>query len=449
MTAKKIKCDEISYYSIKELSVAYKKIPQSVAKRVRDGWTAEEAVGLVKRKRKGHGTSIAVEGIEYPTIKDACEKYSVNPKVIRARISNGYSAEDAILGNLKDRGPRLFSKNFIFDNVSYSSGRKVEEKFGVKWSLVDRRIKNGWSKEQALGISEPPPRFRNFEGHARSTNWKTVRLSIDDEVEPIPDVGGYKLYVITNTINGKEYIGITVQSLETRFSQHINSALNSKRKSHFLNAIRTHGAEAFKINLVRNDAKSFRELQEQEIQEIKSRNSIIEGYSSAHGGSLGTSKPIKIAGKLFPSRAQAAEYFGIDIYVFNLRLNRLKWSPEEAAGLVERNWSGKSKSLVVDGIPYKSIRKLSEAYGKNFRKVYDRYSEKGWTIRQALDLDPPPITVKFRGEPIEFEGKKFQSMAELAREFDINPDVIKRKLKKGLQLKDAIEDSILRRKRKY
>jgi len=40
-------------------------------------------------------------------------------------------------------------------------------------------------------------------------------------------------------------------------------------------------------------------------------------------------------------------------------------------------------------------------------------------------------------------------MAELAREFDIHPDVISRKLKRGLQLKEAIEDSILRRKRKY
>lgn len=413
---------------------------------MRDGWTPEEIVGLAKRKRPSHGIKVVIEGVEFRTIKDACDHYGVDADAVRARTYNGYTIEDALLGLLNERGPRLFPKAFELNGENFLSGRDVEARFGIKWDLVRKRLKNGWSKEQALGLVEPPPRFRNFEGHARFIKWKNVRLSDENEIEPIPDANGYKLYVIKNKTNNKEYIGITVQSLEMRFRQHIDTALKSERKSHFVNAIRSYGADAFEIYLIRNDAKSFRELQEQEVEEIKLRNTIKEGYNSAHGGSLGTSKSIKIDGKIFPSRAQAAEYYGILIGVFNIRIGRLKWSPEEAVGLVERDWSGKSKSLTIDGNTFTSIRKLAAFYGMDFRKVYDRYSAKSWTIRQAVDLDPPPDTVKHRGEAIIYNGYSFASIAELGRHFDVNPDVIKRKLRKGNDLKDAIEDSIKRRK---
>jgi hypothetical protein len=67
----------------------------------------------------------------------------------------------------------------------------------------------GWTLEQALGVQDAPPRFRNFEGHARDHKWKEVRVT-DGKTEPIPDTDGYKLYLVTNTINGKVYVGLTI-----------------------------------------------------------------------------------------------------------------------------------------------------------------------------------------------------------------------------------------------
>jgi group I intron endonuclease len=54
------------------------------------------------------------------------------------------------------------------------------------------------------------------------------------------------IYLITNTINGKYYVGQTVQSLEKRWKQHINYAVRGKGFS-IGNSIIKHGSENFKI----------------------------------------------------------------------------------------------------------------------------------------------------------------------------------------------------------
>lgn len=446
METKEIVCNGVRYPTIKEFSSAFSKSPSTVARRLRGGWSPEEAVGLRTRKRIGHGISVLVKGRKFRTIKDACTAYSVDPKTIRARISKGYSAEDAILGNLKQRGARPLKTCFEFNGKFYKSGKEVEAAFKIKWALVVRRMKVGWTKSQALGVSDAPPRFRNFEGHARSTNWKQVRVSVENDIEPTPDANGYKLYVIRNLKNNLEYIGITVQGLQMRFKQHIDAATNTNRRSRFVNAIRKYGKNNFSISLIRNDAKSFAELQNQEIEEIRARDTVRNGYNTAHGGSLGTAKSLIVNGKIFPSRAQAAEYHGIEIGVFNLRLNRLKWTPEEAAGLVDRQWSGKARVLIINRETFGSVRSAAAHFNKDVTQVYDRIS-KGWTPEQALELEPAPKTVKHRGVEVIFEGMKFQSLSQLANSKGVHPETIRRRLKKGIPLSIAIERA-LRRKRK-
>jgi hypothetical protein len=287
----------------------------------------------------------------------------------------------------------------------------------------------------------PPPRFRNFDGHARSHHWKAVRTSVEGDVEPVPDVGGYKLYVVTNRKNGKQYVGITKGDLEERLKGHFGSARRG-RKSAFFNAIRKHGEAAFSIALIRSDAKSLIELQRQEVEEIEVRNCIKNGYNTAAGGSVGTSKSISVAGVLFASRAAAAEFYGVPVAVFNTRLGLLGWSAEEAAGLVSKTWPGKAKRVVVGGVEYESVRQAAVAHGRDFRKVYDRFGEKGWSLEQALDLEAPPNTVKFRGYRLLYKGKMFKSLSDLARKFGVDPQTISNRTRKGVPLAEAVRRAI-------
>jgi hypothetical protein len=296
--------------------------------------------------------------------------------------------------------------------------------------------------EQALGVEDAPPRFRNFEGHARDTKWKNER-STATGVEPVPDAEGYKLYLICNKKSPKQYVGITIGSLESRLKQHFSAARRG-RKGALQNAINFYGEENFTIELISNNARSFDELQDLEINEIAKRDCIKNGYNSAYGGSLGTSKQITVDGRIFPSFAQAAEHYGIDVAVFSLRITRLKWTPEEAVGLIERNWSGKSKSIKVDEIEFASIRQAAIHFKKKVALVYARV-EMGWTPKQALDLESPPQTAKFTGKGIQAFGKTYKSIAAAAKDLGISKEPFRLRMQKGLTAEEAFQQARIKK----
>lgn len=88
------------------------------------------------------------------------------------------------------------------------------------------------------------------------------------------------IYKITNTINGRVYIGQTVTSLARRWSQHTTS----KKNSPMYNAFRKYGAENFTIEVVCS-ALSPEHLNELEQHFIKAYDSMVpKGYNLTSGG---------------------------------------------------------------------------------------------------------------------------------------------------------------------
>ncbi len=422
-------CEGVLFSSIIELAKYYKVHPSTVARRIRDGWSIEQAVGLENKKRPGHGNKVVINGKSYKTIKEACLELNLNPATIRARIQHGYSVEDAFSGKFKERKSGV-AKLIAYAGIEYPSIEAIGEAYQVKPSLISKRLKRGWTLSQALNQEDAPPRFRNFEGHARSTKWKTTRTTIDG-VEPIPDTEGYKLYLITNNQTKKEYVGITIGSLEKRLKSHFSAAKRG-RKNALSNAIRKYGEKSFDIKIIRSDARSFDELQSQEIEEIAERNSIKNGYNTAVGGSLGTAKSIIVDGKKFPSIAQAAEHYGIDSSVFYLRINRLKWTPEEAAGIVHKTWQGRPQEIKLLGKEYPSLRAAANAFEVDYKLVHDRYKKKGWSLEEALGLVKPPSSSKFGGVELLIGGVKYPSIAKAANELGISREALRKKIQEGV-----------------
>jgi len=88
----------------------------------------------------------------------------------------------------------------------------------------------------------------------------------------------YKIYLITNLINSKKYIGITKYSLEERFTQHI------KRGFILTEAIKKYGKEKFSIELI-EEVESAERVYELEIFYIKKYNTKApNGYNLTDGG---------------------------------------------------------------------------------------------------------------------------------------------------------------------
>lgn len=91
------------------------------------------------------------------------------------------------------------------------------------------------------------------------------------------------IYKITNQINGKCYIGQSID-IEKRWKQHISDAKNSNRKKcpYFHKALIKYGIENFKFEIL--EECLIDKLNEREIYWIKFYNSYENGYNLTPGG---------------------------------------------------------------------------------------------------------------------------------------------------------------------
>ncbi len=100
---------------------------------------------------------------------------------------------------------------------------------------------------------------------------------------------GY-VYIITNNVNDKVYIGETLSPLKKRFRQHCWAAYNeSFRNFYFYRAIRKYGKENFEIQELERVVDTDRKIVKSKILEleekyIKEYDSFNNGYNSNTGG---------------------------------------------------------------------------------------------------------------------------------------------------------------------
>lgn len=105
------------------------------------------------------------------------------------------------------------------------------------------------------------------------------------------------IYVITNTVNNKRYVGQTIQSIEERFASHKRRGYHRCPKLH--NALNKYGRENFRVSHV-SDAYTQKEADVLEVHFIAKFDTINNGYNLATGGSHGklhetTKKKLSVA----------------------------------------------------------------------------------------------------------------------------------------------------------
>ena len=122
-------------------------------------------------------------------------------------------------------------------------------------------------------------------------NNKKYLDNISHLIQPYPkrnekDISGV-IYMITNNLNNKKYIGQTIRGFFERYNEY-KSDLNNKSKSnniYLYNSFVKYGFENFKFEII-DTAKSIDELNEKEIQYIKKYNTTNRefGYNLHEGG---------------------------------------------------------------------------------------------------------------------------------------------------------------------
>tara|TARA_A100001015_G_scaffold312313_1_gene417271 strand:+ start:1255 stop:1920 length:666 start_codon:yes stop_codon:yes gene_type:complete len=194
--------------------------------------------------------------------------------------------------------------------------------------------------------------------------------------------------------------------------------------------MRKYGLNKFKIKLLRNDAKNFKELLKQEANYIKQNNTIKNGYNSSFGGELGTGKTITVDNKVFPSRAFAADYYGIEQNKFNWRL-RHGWTPEQAAEI--EKWDGAGpKKIKVKNKEFNSIQSAAKYFNLRSQTVRKRL-RRGWSVEEAFDFNKK----KLNNQPIEinFDDKAFKNQATFCRQGGFSDALVLLRRKEGWSYK--------------
>jgi group I intron endonuclease len=93
-----------------------------------------------------------------------------------------------------------------------------------------------------------------------------------------------KIYLITNSKNGKRYVGLTTRSIAERWAEHLEDARGCRSRRALALAIRKYGVEAFSVEQIA-EADDWDSLCAAEIELIDSLGTKApNGYNMTDGG---------------------------------------------------------------------------------------------------------------------------------------------------------------------
>lgn len=177
------------------------------------------------------------------------------------------------------------------------------------------------------------------------------------------------IYVVTNKINGKQYVGQTTKGLEQRKKEHLYEARGKRFNYPLYNAIRKYGEENFEWSILEENVKKQSHLDILEkfwIIKLKTRGEY--GYNIREGGSNGklaesTKKKLSKAnrGKNHPNYGK---HHTEETRRKISDANRGRKHSEETKGKMKKNhadFSGKNNPNYGKHLPEKTKKKISDA----------------------------------------------------------------------------------------
>lgn len=159
------------------------------------------------------------------------------------------------------------------------------------------------------------------------------------------------IYKATNKINGKVYIGQTIQTLKARKSKHKSCVKNKKFTWHFYNSIRRYGWDNFKWQII-DTAKTINELNKKEEYWIKQYKATNEryGYNKFKGGN-NMKMPQSVKNKI--SKANKGRVF-TEEWIKNMsesrkgRVHSIGWRLEMSLRMQGRVFTEEHKKRMAD-----------------------------------------------------------------------------------------------------
>jgi len=147
--------------------------------------------------------------------------------------------------------------------------------------------------------------------HSKRKDANNYYLKVGDSIK------SGTIYLITNLINNKKYVGQTIQKPEIRFNYHLNYASKDYNISNMplSRAINKYGKNNFKFEIL--EECLIDDLNERESYYIKKYDSFYSGYNATLGGTYGKKIDINIEEMInlyhqLKSARKVAEYYKVD-----------------------------------------------------------------------------------------------------------------------------------------
>lgn len=144
---------------------------------------------------------------------------------------------------------------------------------------------------------------------------------------------------------------------------------------------------------------------------------------------------ITVKGKVFPSLAELARHYGLNYQVVAKR-RKAGWTPEEIA-LGKKSPHRNAQAIMCAGKQYTSLQALAREFGLPSETVRKRIKEKGWTAEQAVGLTDGPIST--HSAKVSFRGVTYPSMSALARKYGVKKVTLRQRYKTlGWSLEESL-----------
>lgn len=225
------------------------------------------------------------------------------------------------------------------------------------------------------------------------------------------------IYMATNRINYKEYIGQTISNLQRRKNQHIQNSLSKKDNTYFHAAIRKYGSNNFDWEILHDNITNMNDLKKLEMFYIELYDTFNNGYNLTKGGegtvgwnhSEETKKKISIAhfGKIL------SESHIQKLRIINTGKNNSMYGKrKEETGMYGKKHTEKSKIKMAK----------SQIGNYHTEKTKKKISE---TKKGTFTGKDSPLA-----KAVIINNKYFNTVNEAAKFIDVNRHTISRRIKR-------------------
>lgn len=137
----------VKYQNLKEFCYENGLSYGMIRYRLHQGWSLEDAISKPK-EITSVGKQFIYNGKEYSSLTSFCKEYSLNYDLVKNRLKYGWSFEDAI------SKPKQERNTVLYDGKFYKSIPELAKDVGISVSTIRSRLNSGYSIEESIIISD-------------------------------------------------------------------------------------------------------------------------------------------------------------------------------------------------------------------------------------------------------------------------------------------------------